>query len=330
MNKKIRILLVSDNEPSEKGGIERHCHNLIKLFGKDDEISLSSASKTNIVHFSIPFINKTIFNSNSLKKTIIQSSCDIVHIHGFASFIPAQTIRLANKLGKRIVYTAHYHPFNTIENGFLGNVFFTFFVKPQLHKINSIITINKEDTIFFEKFCPNVHMIPNWVNEEPQVDFKGKRENMILYVGRTDANKGIDHLYSIPKNKYEIHCVSNDKIAREDFIVHKKISDSELLNLYSLASLVVVPSRYEAFSYVALESLMCGTPVVMSYNVRISDYLKESDGIKQFPFGDYNAFIRAVDETINKKVDVETIKGVFNKNIIYNKLKSLYLESMLS
>jgi len=330
LKNKIGVLLVSENEPSEKGGIERHCHNLIKLFEKDKEISMTSASKNNISHFSIPLINKTVFNTSSLKKTIIQSNCDIVHIHGFASFIPAQTIRIASELRKRIVYTAHYHPFNTIDNGFLGNVFFTFFLKPQLHKISAVITINKEDTFFFEKIFPNVHMIPNWLDEEPFVDSKETKRNMILYVGRTDANKGIDHLYSIPENKYEIHCVSNDKISREDFIVHKKISDSELYNLYSLASLVVVPSRYEAFSYVALESLMCGTPVVMSQNVRIGDYLEGFEGIKQFPFGDYHAFNRSVDETMNKKVNVEAIKGIFNKTIIYDKLKSLYLESMLS
>jgi len=75
---------------------------------------------------------------------------------------------------------------------------------------------------------------------------------------------------------------------------------------------------------------MCGTPVVMSQNVRIGDYLEGFEGIKQFPFGDYHAFNRSVDETMNKKVNVEAIKGIFNKTIIYDKLKSLYLESMLS
>lgn len=94
---------------------------------------------------------------------------------------------------------------------------------------------------------------------------------MVLFVGRNDTNKGIEHLYSLPDN-YRVHCVCKGTVKRNDFILHQNLGDAELACLYRQASVVVVPSRYEAFSLVALEALQYHTPVVISERVRIGDY----------------------------------------------------------
>jgi glycosyltransferase involved in cell wall biosynthesis len=142
--------------------------------------------------------------------------------------------------------------------------------------VDLVFNINKDDSVQFRKSHSNVLTIPHWSKfEHPVKDIK-KDPKMILFVGRlNESNKGFEHLYHLPEGLYEIHCVGNGDITmRSDMIHHTNISDNELMDLYLKASLLVVPSRYEAFSYVSIEALMCNTPIVISDRVRIADYLQ--------------------------------------------------------
>jgi glycosyltransferase involved in cell wall biosynthesis len=257
------------------------------------------------------------------------SQADVVHVHGFASFIVVQAINCAYRLKKKVIYTAHFHPFFTLDNPLLGKIFFYLLLYPVLKKINTIITINKDDTSFFKKYTTNnIIMIPNWTdNIELPNRTLNSGETKILFIGRAEPNKGIEHLYNIQKNKnYEIHCVSNGKFKNYNFILHKNISDKELNKLYSQASVVVIPSRYEAFSYVALEALLMGTPIVVSNRVRIVDYLTDfiGQGIEIFPFGNFQMFNSSIEKAIKQVVDINSISNIFNKDKIKRKLSVIY------
>ncbi len=108
-------------------------------------------------------------------------------------------------------------------------------------------------------------------------------DRIILFVGRIDPLKGVDnlikalpHLCHVPKLKliiigggersqYEIEQLR--KLAHNlqvqdsvDFL--GLIKHEELPYYYNAAHTCVVPSYYESFGLVALESLACGTPVV--------------------------------------------------------------------
>ena len=150
-----------------------------------------------------------------------------------------------------------------------------------------------------------------------------KQGNMILFVGRNDNNKGIFYLYTLD-SKYEIHLVTKGGVKRKDFIVHNNISSGELSALYERAALVVIPSRYEAFSYVALEAFAHGTPVVMSDRVMIADYLKDCKGYNTFKFGDIKDFLQAVEKTIGQSVDMDKILPQFEKVKIKASYKNVY------
>jgi D-inositol-3-phosphate glycosyltransferase len=108
-------------------------------------------------------------------------------------------------------------------------------------------------------------------------------ESILLYVGRFDPIKGIDrlleaaaHLQHIPRLRLviiggdgpdTIEYQNLQKMTRKLGIQNAvsfigRIEQENLPPYYSAADVLVVPSYYESFGLVGLESLACGTPVV--------------------------------------------------------------------
>jgi len=115
-----------------------------------------------------------------------------------------------------------------------------------------------------------------------QVDFH-QNETLLLYVGRFVPSKGLDRLLeamSHLRHYYPVRMMvvggedqqSSDaqtfnKLSQEfgvrDHVTFVGRIEQELLpTYYNAADILVVPSRYESFGLVALESLACGTPVL--------------------------------------------------------------------
>lgn len=111
---------------------------------------------------------------------------------------------------------------------------------------------------------------------------------LLAYAGRFDPNKGIDTLVealaelnrqapvhlvlaggSDPLTKDGIEFQRIQALVAERGLLERvtflgKVKPERLANVYSAADLCVVPSHYEAFGLVAIESMGCGTPVVAS------------------------------------------------------------------
>ncbi|MBA7474825.1 D-inositol 3-phosphate glycosyltransferase [subsurface metagenome] len=108
-------------------------------------------------------------------------------------------------------------------------------------------------------------------------------DNIILFAGRLEPLKGIDQLlramvYLQNGQRPRLVIIGGDEDSQHEMERLKKLSralriqDSvtflglieheELPCFYSAADVCVVPSYYESFGLVALESLACGTPVV--------------------------------------------------------------------
>lgn len=325
-----KVLLISENPASSYGGIERHCYNISQMFFQTD-VEIQLASIDCIEYTTNYFLNKKIFKRKSLDNLILNSNCDIVHIHGFASITVWQALRSSTKFHKKIIWTPHFHPFYTLERPLLGRLFFEILIRPLLPNISVIVCINREDLNFFSCYNVRTVMLPNWLSKDLLVPNMGmKKKNMVLFVGRNDSNKSPNYLLSIPRGRYEIHCVTDSpKGLRNDFIFHKGISDKELKELYSHASLLVAPSRYEAFSYVVLEALNNNTPVLVSDRVRIIDHLQGISGINIFHYGNKDEFVDKIDLAMLHPVDIETIRNVFGEDKAFAKLHSLYCDNLL-
>jgi len=112
-----------------------------------------------------------------------------------------------------------------------------------------------------------------------------KIENLVLFVGRLEQKKGIPILLKSlrylktriklviigPPSAYQnysnkivklINDVSSKTIHTVTYL--GKVKLEELIRWYQKASIVVVPSFFESFPMVNIESLACGTPVIAS------------------------------------------------------------------
>lgn len=321
----VKILIFSQHpRGTSGGGILRYCKELQFLFQNDTDIDIQLIEEMPYPHRF--WVAK--YESKELENTIAQSECDIVHVNGFVTLGVSQVISTAKRLNKKVVYTPHWHPFETLRRPFLGKWFFKIILENKIrNKVDKIITFNNEDTGFFQKLNGNISRIPHWINSLATKNEIAKKTNQILFVGGrlNDGNKGIEHIFSIPEGKYSIHIVGNGDVKlRSDMTLHSNISDTELFELYSQSSLVVVPSRYESFSYVSLESLACGTPIVISDRVRIGDYLKGCKSCRVFKYHDFDDFNSAIDETINKEEDTTAFLNQFSSLKAKNSYNELY------
>lgn len=131
------------------------------------------------------------------------------------------------------------------------------------------------------KTTQELNQIYNFVNLDfvPNTKVLDNGDLSILVVGTnldTDKNKGLDllleSLKKLPMNmtqKIKITIIGVDTLDPKIFLHFKSYklissvnSDTELVSYYQDSTLTIVPSRIETLSYVALESLSCGTPVV--------------------------------------------------------------------
>ncbi len=325
----MKILLILENSPLSTGGIELHCRKIMELYKNDPDIEMDYLCKDNVKSTWNKWVGKVVFDFKHLMEKIQQSQCDIVHVHGFASMTVSQGLRAALSLKKPVVYTAHFHPFFTLNRPMFGRLFFHFGIRPYLSQLNTVVAINNEDRKFFQQYNRNVVSIPHWITGiEQHIEKLDKKQNMILFVGRNSSNKGLAYLNKIPAEKYDIHCVTNSDAGLAKHInVHIDIDNVVLNKLYYQAALVVVPSKYEAFSYVALEALERGTPVLMSNRVRIADHLSGVKGWNIFEYGNTADFFNKIDETVGLQVDKVKVEERFSEAAIKQKFDKIYKQN---
>jgi D-inositol-3-phosphate glycosyltransferase len=123
-------------------------------------------------------------------------------------------------------------------------------------------------------------------------------EKIILFVGRIEPLKGIEQLlrampYLAKEHQSKLVIIGGDKDSQQEIERLKGLSRSlhiqnsitfsgmvkpeQLPYYYSAADVCVIPSYYESFGLVALESLACGTPVVATDVGDLSNIIREGE-----------------------------------------------------
>jgi D-inositol-3-phosphate glycosyltransferase len=151
----------------------------------------------------------------------------------------------------------------------------------------------RQDIIrYYDALPGKIAVVPCGVNMElfrpldrrvarDKLGLPGKK--ILLFVGRIDPLKGVDRLikallYLPSREGLQLVIIGGDEGSRTEIEKLKKLSAAlkvdgkvrfegliehgQLPYYYSAADVCIVPSYYESFGLVALESLACGTPVV--------------------------------------------------------------------
>ena len=149
----------------------------------------------------------------------------------------------------------------------------------------------------------------------------------LLFVGGDFERKGGDLLLryiqerDAQKPPIELHCVTRDTIpnAPANVHVHKNIANNspELVRLYQLCDLFVLPTRADCYSLVALEAMASGLPVVITDMGGIGDIVRDREtGYLLSQKEDYATLASILDEMISNKDDREIMGDAAHERAI--------------
>jgi len=275
-------------------GVNANCTILTLDFGIDKNWVKSLlpaevvAMRTLSPRFYIPLINFfKIFN-------LVKKS-DIINLMGHWSVLNAATyIALRYYKKTYVVCPAGGLPIFG-RSKFLKFLFNEIIGKKVIRNASGFIAITEAEFLHFKEYgidSSKIVLIPNGVNEKdfPRLKFntfksKYNLENkkIILFVGRLNLIKGPDLLlkaFSKIHSKlddYDLVYIGPDEGMLEElkklvkfFSIEKKVhflgflSGQDKVNAYRAAEILIVPSRSDAMSIVAIEAGICGTLAILT------------------------------------------------------------------
>ena len=266
-------------------------------------------------------------------------------------------IEARKRFGAKMIYTLHFLPnyftYLNIDGSRMENLhpFDNLLENKVIHEVDQIICVTQfaqEMAIHFFN-CPieKTIAIHNGYGEKSKVisisekqrktirnDFGfNEADQIILFVGRLEKRKGLKHLIDaflqICQRYSELRLVIAGDGNFEEmlrFIKGKwgqitftgKISSQELLKLYTIAKIGVIPSIYEQCSYVALEMMHYGMPIVVSGSPGLNELFLDNENALIVPVYEHRGGL--LESEIHEKELVEKLEIILNDNELRQKL----------
>lgn len=249
----------------------------------DDKFIIKSSSlkNKNLIYYFykiIEKINKKFIINYKIKKVVKEmGNADVVifgRVFTALDFLKYMNKKNNTKIIVRDAINLEYYSKNTRKK----------IKKYFKNKIDYLIASSDESiNIYKEFFCDseiNILKIYNPLGIVPKKRF-AYNNKMIVSIGRLDVQKGFDYLieaFSIVIKKHkdwklEIYGDGNEKDRLLSLITELHLennvsilpSNKEVVNILNNSSIFVLPSRYEGYANILVESLACGVPSI-SYN----------------------------------------------------------------
>lgn len=161
--------------------------------------------------------------------------------------------------------------------------------------------------------------------------------NKFVFLGKLEKQKGlkplIPHLQYLKEDfQIEIYGKGSEETVCRNLILKHKYKDkihfkgitSSPKIVMAKASALILPSLYEGFPNVVIESLSVGTPVIaFECPGGLNEILNEENGVKVAP-GDYESFIQALESFESKRYNRTKIKENIKARYDLNKIGNLY------
>lgn len=228
---------------------------------------------------------------------LAESKPDIIHCHDIITFNRVKNI--AGRYGIPILLTVHgYIPEEEVHNGHVqrDSVEHRYWMKTEwfaLKEADKVLAVGTELKEYLLSVYPEakIDMLPNPIDEafsgESQVNVKKElgipEESFLVFCpSRYAFNKGVEYLIEAfahtPENVYLLLVDHGTPALYNELDKHKlnhrvkiikPVSHESMSVLYKAVQVCVIPSVHaglskETSSYTAIESMVCGTPVIAS------------------------------------------------------------------
>ena len=274
--------------------------------------------------FSLSFVTDVLqMNYGLLEKAYLFSEeledVDLIHAHDWMVAFAAKTL----KHSMRIPLIATIHATESGRNKGIHHD-----LNRYIHSIEWWLTYEAWAVIFCSNYMcwegeqlfslprEKVHMIPNGVTPpEMKINTINRRnyaaddEFLLLYVGRLVPEKGVAlllHAFAELKRRgvkiklvivgqgpqfNELRSLSQQLGVAASVYFTGYIPDEEVNHLYHIADLAVVPSYYEPFGIVALESMVRGTPTLVADTCGLGEIIDDMVDGRKFLCGFMNSLV---------------------------------------
>jgi glycosyltransferase involved in cell wall biosynthesis len=264
-----------------------------------------------------------------LSRALARDRPEVVHAHTYGTNQVAVAHRHGVRTGTPFVLTAHFHPIWSIYGGWLRHRIRGFYDRrlagPVLAGAARVIVQTHEEERLLRALglaMPAVEIVPPGYSPlpDPPADAApfssrtGVPGPYVLFVGRLASNKGLVELVrafaELARDDPTAHLVLVGEDggmrptleararglgleSRVRFLGHVA-DDAVLASAYREARFTVLPSEYEAFGLVLLESLAQGTPVIASRVGGIPEVIEDDRTGLLVPPGDVPALAEAM------------------------------------
>lgn len=293
---------------------------------------------------------------------------DVVHVHTYGTHQVAVARRYGRRSGTPFVLTAHFHPIWSIEGGWTRHRLRAFYDRqlagPIVRDAACVIVQTREEERLLRTLAlplPRVEVIPPGyaplATVAPAGTFRSKygiSGPYLLFVGRLASNKGLLPLVEAFAAVAHDHPDATLVLVGEDGGMRSAVEaaaarsglgarlrivghvgeDAVLADAFRDARFTILPSEYEAFGLVLLESLAQGTPVIASRVGGIPEFVPDGQAGLLVPPNDPGELARAIerlwtDETLGRHLGAygrEYVVPAYTWDHLVDRLLTLYGE----
>lgn len=346
------------------GGMRRHFILLLKKLSStyqltayipDDDFLSRELREAGLTFETIPFPSRgTIWNyyrlSSSLAERWKGEDFSLFHFHGYrAALVGSLAVRKLRK-GKAVATIHNFPP-----DGFLNKVFFAMAKRFVAVSCQHLIFVSQavKETWKPKENSLSTSVVYNGVSEDffkaeslPTSIGAGREKEMrVAYLGRLSREKGVDiflRAVSLLKDesglKFLVVGEGEEKASLVELAFKLGLKDrveflnfqSDLKALLKSVDVVVIPSRREAFSLLAVEALALGRPVIASKVGGLPEAVGNFGYF--FPPENYKALAQKILEVSDKlsifpaKEAREWVQKNFPLSKMVNQIKQIYQE----
>ena len=339
----MKIIQVTPRYYPYIGGIETHVREICKrLVKKNIDLTIVTTDPSRklkkeeliegieVKRFDSYGPTDSFYFSPGVYFSLKKSNCDILHVHGY-HVLSSLFAAFSKASNQTLVFTPHYHGVgHTFFRNILHKLYFLIGARI-FDKADCVICVSEyERNLIKKKFkIPDskLAVIPNGVNLEEFKDIKQVQKNhrTLLYVGRLEEYKGVQHLIkALPQlYDYRLEIIGKGaykkelKRTAEKFGINscidwlEYISRKELLQHYASADVFLMLSKHEAYGITVAEALASGTPCIVATGSALEEFVDGENCIGIEPPITIDKLVRSI-----KHLEDSRIKGnIQTKNL---------------